>query len=232
MKRSTVRVPVLAIVACLVIGGVAVAQGAAVPPDVKPALAIAHVGVSPGWTLPPPQLAGAIIDLLVNELVAGDRFRVYDGQWLVPEAELGGRVNLDRLREAAADRRVDYVVLGNLIGLSTESKSRRGGGLLPKPIALGGFSRDQTQVEVRVVFRVIDVRTGEIVTSAEGLGLGVRKATSVGVGGLLHGLPLVGAHVSNRMPASRDAMLNEAMKMAVHQAAQALGASATRLGRP
>ena len=76
MKRSAVRVPVLAIVACLAGGGrFVLAQ------DAKPTLAIADVAVSRGLTLPRPQLGGAVVDLLVSELVAGDRFRVYDGQW-------------------------------------------------------------------------------------------------------------------------------------------------------
>src|SRR3954469_14071809 len=76
----------------------------------RPSLAIADVAVAPGgWTLPPPQLSATIVDLMLNELVSSQRFHVYDGQWLVPENEAGGHVDLERLRAAATERHVDYL---------------------------------------------------------------------------------------------------------------------------
>lgn len=212
---------------------VTVATGAmAQPADARPAVAIADVAITPGgWTLPPPQLGPAIIELMMGELVSSEKFHVYDGHWLVPEQE-AGRANLERLRAAAADRNVDYVVLGSLNGFSTEQKKKRFGGLLPKPILLGGFSRQQEHLRVSMTFRIVDVRSGEVVATASGDGLGRRRGTSVGGGGIVHGLPLGLIAGAARAASARDAMLDEAVKQAVHNAALALAQSASRLEPP
>src|SRR3954471_2927720 len=95
----------------------ALAQDAAA----RPTMAIADIAVTPGgWTLPPPQLSGTIVELMMNELVASQRFVLYDGQWLVPESEAGGSVNLERLRAAAEERHLDYLVLGRLTAFTAE----------------------------------------------------------------------------------------------------------------
>jgi curli biogenesis system outer membrane secretion channel CsgG len=211
---------------------VTVATGAtAQEASARPALAIADVAVAPGgWTLPPPQLSGAIIDLLMNELVSSQKFRVYDGQWLVPEAEIG-RPNLDRLRAAAAGR-IDYVVVGSVTAFASEQKGRRIGGLFPKPFIAGGLSRNRAQLHVGLTLRIVDVRTGEVLSTAIGDGIGLRKSTGIGGLGVVHGLP-VGALVSAaRASHARDAMLDEAVKQAVRTAASALAASAVRLAKP
>jgi curli biogenesis system outer membrane secretion channel CsgG len=198
----------------------------------KPSLAIADVAVAPGgWTLPPPQLSSAIIELMMNELVSSEKFHVYDGQWLVPEQE-AGRANLERLRAVAADRHVDYVVLGSLNGFSAEQKKKRLGGVLPTPIFLGGFSRQQQELRVSMTFRIVDVRSGEVVATASGDGLGTRRGTSLGGGGIVHGLPLGLIAGVARAAAPRDAMLDEAVKQAVQRAALALAQSASRLNPP
>src|SRR3954468_12504969 len=110
-------------IGALVVGifRVTVATGAmAQDAQARPTVAIADVAIAPGgWTLPPPQLSGAIVELLVNDLVSTQRFRVYDGQWLVPEAE-AGRADVTRLRAAAAARHVDYVVVGSVTAFSSE----------------------------------------------------------------------------------------------------------------
>ena len=130
------------------------------------------IAVTPGgWTLPPPQLGATIIELLVGELVSSQRFHVYDGQWLVPESEADGHVNLTRLREAAASRHVDYLVLGSVTAFSTAQSRSRTGGVLPKPLMAGAFSRQQMQMAVGMTFRIVDVRTGEVVTTATAKGL-------------------------------------------------------------
>ena len=213
--------------------GVTVATGAtAQEASARPALAIADVAIAPGgWTPPPPQLSGAIIELLMNELVSSQKFRVYDGQWLVPEAEIG-RPNLDRLRAAAAGRRIDYVVVGSVTAFSSEQKGRRIGGLFPKPFIAGGLSRNRAQLHVGLTLRIVDVRTGEVLSTAIGDGIGLRESTGIGGLGVVHGLP-VGALVSAaRASHARDAMLDEAVKQAVRTAASALAASAVRLAKP
>jgi len=69
----------------------------------RPSIAIADVAVTPGgWTIPPPQMSGAIVEVIVGEPVGSQQFHVYDGQWLVPQGEAGGHVNIGHLRAAAA----------------------------------------------------------------------------------------------------------------------------------
>jgi hypothetical protein len=57
---------------------VTVATGAmAQPADARPSVAIADVAITPGgWTLPPPQLSATIVELMMNELVASERFHL------------------------------------------------------------------------------------------------------------------------------------------------------------
>ena len=200
---------------------VCVATGAmAQDASARPSMAIADVAITPGgWTLPPPQMSATIVELMMTELVASDRFHLYDGQWLVPDDEAGGHADLQRLRAAAADRHVDYLVLGRLTTFSSEHKKKGLGGAIPLPFILGGFSRDRTQLRVSISFRIIDVRSGEVVASATGDGLGVRRSTAVGALGIVHGLPLGAIAVAARARPARDAMLDEALRMAVHGAA-------------
>jgi curli biogenesis system outer membrane secretion channel CsgG len=203
--------------------------GLAQEASARPTVAIADISVAPGgWTLPPPQLSGAIVEMLVNELVSSQKFRVYDGEWLVPEAEIG-RANLSRLRAAAADKQVDYLVVGAVTAFSSEEQRRRFGGLLPKPFILGGVSVNRTQLHVGLNLRIVDVRTGEIVSSVAGDGIGYRKATGIAGLGVIRGLP-VGA-LASAVTAShaRDAMLDEAVRSAVHNAALALSVPASHV---
>lgn len=193
----------------------------------RPTVAIADVEVAPGgWMLPPPQLGQVITQLLLDELVSSAQFHVVDGQWLVPESLLHTRLALDRFRDGAAANHVDYLVFGTVTAFSTEQHARRGGGFLPRPFIAGGLSRQQTLTTVGVTFRVVDVRTGEIVTTTTAQGRGTRKATALGLLGAIKGLPLAAAGGS-RPSMSRDAMLDEAVRDAVHGAAQALSRSAT-----
>jgi curli biogenesis system outer membrane secretion channel CsgG len=229
MKRTGFTAIVLSLVTIPGAGGRAFAQDA----PARPTLAIADIAVSPGgWTLPPPQMGAAIIDLLVGELVSSQQFHVYDGQWLVPQDEIGGRVNVAHLRGAAAERHVDYLVLGSVTTFSMGQTRNHGGGILPLHAAggLGGVSINRSQLAVAVNFRIVDVRTGEIVTTAWGEGTGTRKSGGLALLGLLRGLPLplaaAGAHTVTN---ARDAMLAEALKRAVHDAALAISGSAQRL---
>ena len=211
---------------------VTVATGAlAQDASARPSVAIADVAITPGgWTLPPPQLSGAIVEMMMSELVASQRFHVYDGQWLVPAAESGGPANLERLRAAATERGVDYVVVGSLTAFSTENKNKKFGGVIPTPFLLGGISKQQARLRVELAFRIVDVRTGEIVATATGEGTGIRRATGVAIGGIVgRAMPLpVGAVVSSRLPTARDAMLDEAVKVAVRSAAGSLARAQLR----
>ena len=218
MKRRKLVGLVMVGLVRVIVATAAAAQEA----SARPAIAIADVAVSQGgWTLPPPQISATIVELMTSELVTSQRFHVYDGQWLVPESEVG-HPNLERLRAAAAERHVDYVVLGTLTAFSNEQQHRKIGGFFPKPFIAGGLSKNKSVLHVGLTLRIVDVRTGEIYSSVNGDGIGIRHSSGLGALGVVHGLP-VGALVSAaRASHSRDAMLDEAVRNAVHQAALAL----------
>lgn len=221
MKRRRLAGAVLVAVIRVTVATAAIAQEA----SARPSVAIADVAITPGgWTLPPPQMSATIIELMMSELVESRRFHLYDGQWLVPESAAGHIPDLDRLREAAAERGVDYLVLGSLTAFSTEDKKKGYGAVLPTPFLLGGVTKQQAQLHIELTFRMVNVRTGEVVATARGDGIGVRRATNVAAGGVIRGAaPLpVGAFAMSKLPAARDAMLDEALRQAIHNAAVAL----------
>jgi curli biogenesis system outer membrane secretion channel CsgG len=215
------------LIGALVIGVVRVTLATAAlaqPADARPSVAIADVAITPGsWTLPPPQMSGAIVELMLGELETSQRFHLYDGQWLVPETEAGGPLDVARLRTAAAERHVDYLVLGRLTGFSTEHKKKGFGGAVPLPFLLGGFSRNEALLRVTLAFRIVDVSTGEIIASGSGEGIGRRRSSGGGGLAIIHGIPVGAIAGAARAHSARDAMLEEALRMAVHNAALELG---------
>lgn len=214
---------------CMSFGLLLTVPAAAQEPAPKPVVAFGGVEVRPGgWTLPPADLSASIIGLLMDDLVSSRAFHVVDAQWLVPESEMGHEPNLDRLRAGAASSGVDYLVIGSVTAFSAESRTHRGIGVAPIPL-IGGGSRRLTQLAVALMFKVVDVRTGEVVTTATAEGTASRKATTVAGLGFIHGLPIggIGSTGSGRPP--RDAMLAEAIHSAVHVVASALANAAPRL---
>jgi len=186
----------------------------------KPAIAIADIDVRPGgWTLPPPEMGSAIAELLLAEFVSSAQFRVYDGQWLVPEGEGGPRLSLDRLRASAIASKVDYVLLGTVTQFGTERSSRGGGAIVPtwKFLAAGALSKRKQITTVGITIKLVDAKTGEIAATAVANGYGKRTSHRLGLLGAAVGLPFGGGGGSSSQ--ARDAMLAEAVRDAVHQAA-------------
>ncbi len=196
-----------------------------------PTVAIVDFEVTPGgWTLPPPQVGATVADLLLDQLVNAAPYRVLDGRWLEPE---GARQNrgrgFDILRRAAEESNVDYLVLGSVTRFSAETTRRTlGGGGFGAPL-LGGYGRQTNQLVVSLSARVVDVRTGEVVTTGLGDGMARRRRFALGALGLFH-LPGAAAF-SSGATASRDAQLDEAIRQAVTATARSLIAAASRFAR-
>jgi curli biogenesis system outer membrane secretion channel CsgG len=196
-----------------------------------PRIAIVDFDARPGGTmLPPPQIGSTIAQLLLDRLVEANRFRVFDGQWL-RRSPARPREAEDALREAAREAGVDYLVRGSITQFSMEQRQRTLGGVgFIRALPLGGGSRRQTsQLAVSILVRVMNVRTGEVVTTSIGVGVGKRSRLSVG--GLTGRLPLIGG-LSNGSSNSRDAQLDEAVRQAVDAAAVGLVNAAPRLAAP
>jgi curli biogenesis system outer membrane secretion channel CsgG len=195
-----------------------------------PRIAIADFEVSPsGSTLPPPHLGATMAQLMLHRLVGATQFHVYDPQFLRNAASASrSRQAEEMLRADARGAGVDYLVLGSVTQFSMEQKQRGfGGGGLIHRLPIGGIGGRQTSsLCVSILVRVVDVRTGEVVTTATGIGDGRR--TRVTAGALVSMLPGVGGFSSGSSNA-RDAQLAEATRQAVDAAAVGLVNAAPRL---
>jgi curli biogenesis system outer membrane secretion channel CsgG len=222
MARRTVWTTLLA---CVALVNVAAAQ-----PRELPRVAIADFEVTPsGSTLPPPHLGVTLAQLMLHRLVDATQFHVYDPQFLRTAASASrSRQAEAALRADAREAGVDYLVLGSVTQFSMEQKQRGfGGGGLIHGLPIGGLGGRQTSsLCVSIMVRVVDVRTGEVVTTATGIGDGRRSRVTAG--GLAAALPIIGGF-SRGSANARDAQLAEATRQAVDAASAGLVSAASRL---
>jgi curli biogenesis system outer membrane secretion channel CsgG len=215
----------MAVMACVGLAGTVAAQ-----PRQLPRVAIADFDVTTsGSILPPPHLGATMTQLMLHRLVDATRFHVYDPQFLRTAASAShSRQAEETLRADAREAGVDYLVLGSVTQFSMEQTQRGlGGGGLIHGLPIGGLGGRQTSsVCLSIVVRVVDVHTGEVVTTATGIGDG--KRSRVAAGALAAALPLVGGY-SRGSSNARDAQLAEATRQAVDAAAIGLVGAAARL---
>jgi curli biogenesis system outer membrane secretion channel CsgG len=199
---------------------------ASVPaPTPRPTIAIAAFDTDrTGW-VPPPNFGETVADLLASRLVDLGGFRVFD-RALLPERGPSRRVAFDDLRAVAAQSGVDYVVLGAVTRFGNEKKNSRGG-LLGIPF-LGGGGKSTQESTVGLTLRVVNVRTGEIVTTSTSLGAAGKSTRTIAGGALVRGLP-VGGLFSSSGSGSLDRLVSEALLDAVEDAAATLTKAAVSL---
>jgi len=214
----------------VVLGMVAATAAPAAAQNDKPTLAIVDFDQAPGgWTLPPPQLGSTVAQLMLDQLVSAETFRVLDGQWLQYGSREAGNRRFEVLRENAEQAGVDYLVLGSITKFSNENRQRTvGGGGFRLPF-LGGVRKQKAELAISLLVRVVDVRSGEVIATTTGQGSGSRKKVGVGALGLIGGP--VGAIVSTAVSQARDAQLDEAVQQAVLAASAGLVNAAPRLIR-
>ncbi len=197
--------------------------------DARPSIAIVDFDAAPtGRMLPPPQLGAVAAQLLVDRLVESGQFHVFDGHWLrEPGRRMARGADLEQLRANAAAAGVNYVAVGTITRFSQERRSRGfGAGALLRLPFLGALHRDVDELVLAVDVRVVDVRTGEIVTTANGVGSARRS--SIGAGGL--GLvAAAGGAYTRRASGFQDAQLDESVRESVSAVSRAIVAGATRL---
>lgn len=224
MDRLRIRLTLLGLAATL-----NVVTASAAPLDDRPTIAIVEFDTTPaGTVLPPPQLGVTLADLMLDKLVASERFRVLDGRWLQSTSTQGRAGDFAALRAHAEAAGVDYLVLGSVTRFSTENRRRGvGGAALFKPL-LGGYRRQKTELALAITLRIVDVRSGEVRTSVSAQGTSGRKNLALGGLGLKAGV--AGALV-NAASTFRDSLLDEAMQRVVATAATGLVNAAPRLAR-
>jgi curli biogenesis system outer membrane secretion channel CsgG len=198
--------------------------------SVPPTLAIVEFEAKPGGSLlPPPHLGKTLADLLMDRLVASGAYRVVDARWLPPVA--GGPMahdSLQALRTQLQSAGVDYVVIGSMTRFSTEDRGRTYGGAVIVPV-LGALHKKRVELAVAITVRMVDVRSGEIATTATAQSTSQRK--KLALGGAAFFASGGGGGFSSSNGNSRDAMLDEAIRKAVVTAAQGLVNAAPRLAR-
>jgi curli biogenesis system outer membrane secretion channel CsgG len=222
MARRTVWTT---LIACVVLVNAAAAQTRELP-----RVAIADFEVPPsGSTLPPPHLGATLAQLMLHRLVDATQFHVYDPQFLPTAASASrSRQAEAALRADAREAGGDYLILGSVTQFSMEQKQRGfGGGGLIHHLPIGGIGGRQTSsLCLSIVVRVVDVRSGEVVATATGIGDGRRSRVTAGA--LAAALPIVGGF-SRGSSNARDAQLAEATRQAVDAAATGLVSAAARL---
>jgi curli biogenesis system outer membrane secretion channel CsgG len=170
---------------------------------------------------------------LGQRLVESGHYRVLDSELLTrePSGARPGVVPLQAWRDRAERAGVSYLLIGSVTQYSKEERRRSGGGAtavlqliigarLHVPIAGAGRST-QTESIVGVSVRLIDVHSGEILTIANGEGIASRTDRAGGGFGAIHGLPIAGGFSDSRSGAA-TAMLDEAVRHAVDQAAESI----------
>ena len=93
-------------------------------------------------------------------------------------------MNIDGAREYAASAGVDYLVLGSMTQFSAESRRRTYGGGVVVPL-LAGVRRNRIELVVGITVRVVDVRSGEVATTATAQGIRTARRSGRSLGPLL-----------------------------------------------
>ena len=218
----------------LLIAALAAAPAAAQEDRIASRPTIAVVGFDTsrtGW-MPPPGFGETIADLLTDRLVAGSSFRIIDASLVTVPGDDPGRTPASVLMERARSVGVQFLVLGAVTQLSMEKRSSSGGGILPIPFVGGLIKKKRADSIVGLTIRMLDVRTGELITTVTAQGDASGK-TSSGGGGLaiVAGVPFGGGKHSSAT-GIQDGLLATAVTEAVTTVAAQLSAVAPRLNRP
>jgi curli biogenesis system outer membrane secretion channel CsgG len=224
----------------LIVTGFAARLDARQESDRRPTLAVVEFEAAPGgWTLPPRDLGTSLSQLMLDRLVTSGQYHVLDAQW-VTHGIRDRDALLEAIRASGVEKPIDYVVLGSVIRFSNESRQQHGGMLLPLAATvatrglalplLAGFHHNRSELVVAVTVRVVNVRTGEVITTAVGQGSASRK--KMGLGGLGGGSRLGGGGYGTAASDFRDAVVAEAATEAIAMAAQQLLAAAPKLAVP
>ena len=197
----------------------------------RPTIAVVALDTTrTGW-MPPPGFGETVAELLTDRLIAASAFRIIDSSIVTIPGEDPGRIPVSVLMERAGNAGVQFLVLGAVTRLSMEQRSSSGGGILPIPFVGGLINKKKTDSIVGLTIRMIDVRTGEIITTATAQGDASGKTSSGGGLAVITHVPLVaGKHSS--ATGIQDGLLASAVGQAVTAAAGQLVAVAPRLNRP
>lgn len=133
------------------------------------------------------KVGDGIADMFVTSLVKMGRFSVIERQQLekvMKEQSLGlsGMIDPKQAKEVGKLAGVDYLITGKVTVFETHKKEMKAGKLFGD--ALGGMQVDTTEGNCQVDARMIDVKTGEIVSADMGKGQSSKSGVSFNQGDL------------------------------------------------
>jgi curli biogenesis system outer membrane secretion channel CsgG len=194
----------------------------------RPTIAVVAFDTTRTGFMPPPGFGETVADLLTDRLVSSGAFRIIDPSLVVQPGDDVGRIPASMLMERAAGAGVHYLVLGTVTRLSMEHRTSTGGGVVPIPIVGGLIRKKKTDSILGLTIRMVDVRTGELVTTTtvEGSSSG-NTSSSAGVAGFVH-LPFAAGKSSSAI-GIQDGLLAKAVGEAVMAVAEHLKATAPTL---
>lgn len=222
MMTSTIR---QAVALSLLLVTPAIARAQSPEPGRVPVVLILPFDTERTGRAPGPGTSETLAEVLGGALVENGAFRVMDSNWLeVARPTTTGRAEV-RARALAAN--VDYVIEGVLSQYTVSDRRRTVGGL-PFVRALGGITHATTDSEIEISIRIIDVKTGEIVSTTTGRGSASHSSGGLAVGGIIHGMPgLIGGVSSNS--GTKPKLTNRALDEAIGMAARGVINAAARL---
>ena len=199
-------------------------------PAARPTIAVVAFDTTRTGFMPPPGFGETVADLLTDRLVSGGAFRIIDSSLVITPGDDVGRMPASMLMDRAAASGVQYLVLGAVTRLSMEHRTSTGGGVVPIPIVGGLIRKKKTDSILGLTIRMVDVRTGELITTTtvEGSSSG-NTSSSAGVAGFVH-LPFAAGKSSSAI-GIQDGLLAKAVAEAVVAVAEHLNAVVPRVGK-
>jgi curli biogenesis system outer membrane secretion channel CsgG len=174
-------------------------------------------------------------DMLVDRLVNDGKYSVIERKALDKILAEQNFSNSDRADPSSAARigkllGVNAIIVGSITQFGRDDKSTGvgGGGFGRFGVGLGKVKKSDAKAVVQITARLVDVNTGEILASAQGLGQSKRSSTSLGgfgAGSGGGGGGLVDMHSSN----FGATIIGEATNAAVTDVAGKLDASSDKL---
>ena len=164
-----------------------------------------------------------VTDLITDGLINDGSYRIVERKRLAAITEeqrlVRGGVDVADAEQPGKLLGAQYLIVGSITKFGTEKKAA--GGIL----SLAGFARLKGKAVVAINARIVDVRTGEIITSVQGEGMSSRSGTLMG--GLF---PKVGLVAFSMLSYDyRDTILGEATYLSVKQVVEKLAAAKSRL---
>jgi curli biogenesis system outer membrane secretion channel CsgG len=176
-----------------------------------------------------------IVDLLIDRLVNDGTYRVIERQAMSKLLAEQNFSNSDRADPASAAKigkllGVDTIIVGDITQFGRDDHNTNVGGVGSTlgRYGLGGVGVHKSKAVVAVTARMVDVNTGEILTSVTGMGESSRSGTNL-LGGGGSGWSGGGGHLDMGSSNFGQTMLGEAVKQAVSQLATGLDAKSSSL---